>query len=387
MGILQQLKNKLPVLRNTDKTRYNQFTNLAYHPTTSYNNLQKYYKAMENKDVYRCIEVYKNTSLACDFNISTDTIEHDSIPTQTYLEHLFRQPEGYKSTATWSSTNSLIWDSFLGLGDCFFEISTDDNFNMLNGFKYIHNNSIMWNNENSCYALAEQPEVQYEPGELIHIYKPNLVREKSPWGVSVISRCEPYIALIINALHFNNDILVNDGLDPNAFLKFGDNVSPQNMQSELNRLREEMKQSRGKGVLALQNAEWVSGIRSNKDMSYLELMKFCRDNIIQCFGVPPQLAGIIETANLGSGSGDSQKKDWKITFDGASTFIEDGFNNCLKHHGFSERFEYQAMDVIDELYDAQVYQILVQNGIMSRDEIRNKMGLSKLENSWAGYYR
>jgi hypothetical protein len=46
------------------------------------------------------------------------------------------------------------------------------------------------------------------------------------------------------------------------------------------------------------------------------------------------------------------------------------------------------MDIIDELYDAQVNQILIQTGIKTVDEIRNEMGLDKLtHNTWGDYYR
>lgn len=386
MGIIQSIINKLPTLRNTQNTQYIKAVN-RNHPITTYRNLHLYYEASKNNTVYRCNEVYKNTALACNFTIDTDTTENDNPATTKYLDRLFHQPGGYHTTMTWSDTNSLIWDSLNFMGDCFFEISTDEEFNILNGFQYIHNDSIQWNNENDCYQLTYQPNVLYEPNDLIHIRRPDIQREQMPWGVSIISRCAEWIALMSNAIGYNNEVLLNDGLNPHTILSFDKDISDHNMTSELNRLRIEKEQGKRGGLLALRGATLSNGAATNKDMSYLELMKFARDNIVQTFGVPPQLIGIIETANLGSGSGDSQKKDWKITFNGASSFVEDAFNNTLKNFGFSERFHYQQMDVVDELYDAQVNQIYIQNGIKTIDEIRNELGLDKLQqNEWQRYY-
>lgn len=392
MGILQNIKNHLPILRTTSDTKYITQLENRLHPIREYNNLQLYYRAMQNPVVYKCNKVYKNTALSCNFTIDTDTQEKDDINTKEYLNHLFLQPEGYSNNTTWADLNSLIWDSKDNLGDCFLEVSTDKDYNILNGFKYIHNDQISWNTANECYQLTENPSVQYEPQELIHIREPNIELTEYPWGVSKINRCSEYIALFENALQFNNFMLNNDGLDPNTFIIYDkdmDNTSFKNEVTRLQQLRQLQKQH-GKpgGLIAMKGATVQKATSNNKDMQYLELLKFARDGIIQTYGVPPQLAGIIETANLGSGSGDSQKKDWKLTFEGEAVFIENAFNNCLKQYGFNERFHFSKMDIIDELYDAQVNQILVSMGIKTREEVRNDMGLDKMDNTltWADYY-
>lgn len=390
MGILRSIQEYLPTIRKPE-TQYNtEIINNKYYKV-QYTPTQKRYLALENKDVQKCTQIYKDTALACGYTLDSDTEENDNILTNQYLERLFEKPEGYDSTMTYSDMNSLIWDSLLVMGDCFFEISTDPEYNILNGFRYIHNNAIMWNNENECYQLRDKPEVQYDNYELIHMKRPDIRREQSPWGRSVVDACASYIALSENALNYNNAILNNGGLDPHTILSYDKDMNHQSFLSEVKRLnvlkkKQEQDKNMNKGIIAVKGATVQKASTSNKEMSYLELMKFARDNIIQAFGVPPQLAGIIETANLGSGSGDSQKKDWKMTFEGESRIVENAFNNCLKYHGFQERFQYGAIDVIDEMYDAQVAQILVSTGIKTRDEIRNEMGLDKIENSWSGYW-
>ena len=389
MGIIQKTINTitehLPSIRNPKPTYL--AVNPIRQPITTHNtNLPYLYTAQRNPVVFRCNKVFKNTALACDFNIDTDTMEQDNLPTTDYLNRLFHQPEGYGTQTTWADMNGLIWDSKDNLGDCFFEISTDDNYNVLNGFTYIHNNSITWNTENECYSLIENPDIQYEPNELVHIRDPDNQRENSVWGVSKLECASDYVALFNNAMNYNNDVLLNDGVDPNLIFSFDPDVNIRNAQAELDRLEYDKKGKKRK-FLALKGVSVQHTAYSNKDMHYLDLLRFAEDGIIRTYGVPPQLYGKIESGNLGSGSGDSQKKDWKLTFDGEKAQVEDGFNNCLKEYGFTERFHYQEMDIVDKLYDAQVAEIEIRNGIRTVDEIRNERGLDKLDLGWTGYYR
>lgn len=388
MGIInktiQNITQHLPSIRKP----HAQYITLGtiHHPMTNTSNLQYLYTAQENPVVFRCNKIYKNTALACNFSIDTDTMEQDTLPTKEYLNRLFHQPEGYGTQTTWADMNGLIWDSKDNMGDAFFEVSTDNKHGVLNGFTYIHNESITWSIENECYSLVEHPEVQYEPKEIIHIRDPTNKREDSPWGISKLSRASDYVALFKNAMNYNNDVLLNDGVDPNLIFSFSDSTNIRQAQAELDRLEYD-KRGKKRKFLALKGVQVQHTAYSNKDMHYLDLLRFAEDGIIRTYGIPPQLYGKIESGNLGSGSGESQKKDWKLTFDGEKTQVEDAFNNCLKQHGFSERFHYQEMDIVDKMYDAQVAEIEIRNGIRTVDEIRNDRGLDKLHMGWAGYYR
>jgi hypothetical protein len=381
------IRQYLPTIRNTQHTRYNEYYQYQAHPMTRYQNLQYYYIAARNPVVYRCNKVWKNTALACDFSIDTDTREDDNLPTKEYLNRLFNQPLGYNSQMTWADMSGIIWDSKDNMGDAFFEISTDADYNIMNGFKYIHNSRIMFDPDTQCYSLKEQPQVQYEPNELIHIREPDINPEQMAWGISKIDRARDFIALHMNAVNYNNDVLNNDGVDPNIILSFDPSVNNRNMQGELDRLTADKNKGIKRKFLALKGATVQHTNYNTKDMHYLQLIDHAEDGIIRVYGVPPQLYGKIETASLGSGSGDSQKKDWKTTFEGESVYVENAFNNTLKYYGFTERFHYKKIDVIDELYEAQVAQIQLQSGLKTRDEIRNEMGLDKITDLWENYYR
>ena len=387
--VIRQVQNRIPSIRTTKNTKISKAKLTKYNlPATSQTTLHYYYDTLTNLYIQRCCEVYKDTALSCGFTIDSDTRENDNLITTGYLNRIFHNPEGIDGDLTWSSANSLIWDSFLVLGDGFFEISTDNNYNIMNGFKYIPNTEIYYNNDNDCYSLMNNPTVQYGKKDLVHIYSPNPEKRYNKFGVSLIASTGSYLALLINALTYNNEVLRNNGLDPNAYILFDNEVDDEAYDAELDRIEYQMENKTSSEFLAIKGASIQSVNKNNKDMMYLELMKFCRDSILTRFAVPPQKAGIIETANLGSGSGDSQDKDWKKTFDGRSCYVTDAFNTCLKNYGFTERFSFNPIDVVDELYDAQVADIYLRNGVLSVDEVRNKLGLdSQPVSSWQRYYQ
>ena len=164
------------------------------------------------------------------------------------------------------------------------------------------------------------------------MYQRNPKKEYSKFGVSVIDSVGSHLALLINALTFNNSILKNKGLSPDTFISFDKDITDINFNAEVERLAAQFQEKSDNDIMFIRGATFQKGSNNNNEMSYLELMKFTRDAIISRFGVPPQKAGIIETANLGSGSGDSQNKDWKQTFEGKSCFVTDPINQCLKHY-------------------------------------------------------
>ena len=86
------------------------------------------------------------------------------------------------------------------------------------------------------------------------------------------------------------------------------------------------------------------------------------------------MVGVIETANLGTGSGESQKKNFKDTLQGRAAFIEGAFNKALGHNGFEELFQFSDLDIEDKLNRAQIENIRLQNGSLSINEVRSTYG-------------
>ncbi len=380
-------RKDIPLIRTINNTRYEK--NTQTNPAHSTKDWKTYYDTFRVTYVRRCCDAYINTSLASGYTIDTESIDTDNIRLKLYLNRLLQRPEGITSNTTWSDLLHLIWDSRLVLGDCFLEPAINETYELIQGFKYIHNNQLYYDNNTETYNLFSNPRIQYEPNDLIHIRDPSVKIEDSPWGVSVIDSCADSIALLLNATSYNNDVLKNNGINPNIIMKYDKDMSNASFNAEIERLGVANQEKKKGGVLAVKGADVIDVSNNNKDMSYIELMKFARDDVIRAFGTPPQLAGVIETASLGSGTGESQNKNWKDTYEGKTRGIEDAFNNCFHKYGFNEKFKFNPLDVKDRLLTAQIDQIYLQNGVKTIDEVRNDLGLDKIgtSNSWGAYYR
>ena len=131
------------------------------------------------------------------------------------------------------------------------------------------------------------------------------------YGVSKLDKIRLPILMMFSGLTHNQELLDNDGIDPRAILSFDKDVSDDTYEKELSRIAELSKLRRKGGTLAVKGASFQSSTINNQDMDFLSLMNFCRDMILTAYGVQPGKAGIRETANLGTGSGESQDKDFK----------------------------------------------------------------------------
>ena len=103
-------------------------------------------------------------------------------------------------------------------------------------------------------------------------------------------------------------------------------------------------------------------------------MNFCRDMILSAYGVQPGKAGIRETASLGSGTGESQDKDFKDMMKAKATLIEGAFNKCLGHNGFEEVFQFNEMDIEDKLKRSQIETNQLNSGVLTVNEVRKNYG-------------
>ena len=382
MSIINNIRNHLPTLRNVTTLygllpQYNQKTSV---PTT-----ELYDAALDNIFVQNCIDAYVETTLSCGYTIANPSQGDTDTETRRYLTNLIENPEGINSDITWSGTVKLIWESIFITGNTFFEKSYDDHFGVFNGYKFIPTADIAWNNQNEYYYLKENPKVQYEKDDLIHMYFPDSRKGRAHFGTSVIDRSASNLALIINAMKYNNDVLSNGGVNPKTIFKFGVNASVKNMMAELRRLVAQQEKE-DMGFIALKDVEVINPAENSRDMSYIELLTFARDNIARAFRVPPEKAGIIDTASLGSGKGESQDKTWKDTFEGRSRFITEPFNKAFKQSGFKEQMQFNKLDVKDELVEAQKDEILIRSGIKTANECRTERGLDPIKDNWSGYF-
>jgi phage portal protein BeeE len=377
------LTDRLPVLRkpeNTSATDY-VFSQLGW----AFQRRNKiigvgwdtYYKAMQNVWVNACIQTYLDEIVNLGFTINNPDQNIVDFSHTSYLEDLFTNPMGVSSNDTYEIFTMLMWKSYLGLGDAFCEVIHDPKFSDVPiGLKHIPTEYMSYNYDNSCWEFINYSH-QFEPDEIVHIKDPDI--RGSVWGESNIDILAADIALEVLGRTHTTNILENNGLDPRGVLEYDSSIDDEKWNSEIARLSALAQTEHKTGTLIVRGGKYTRASSSNQDMEFMELMKDVRDRILATYGVPPAKVSIIETANLGSGSGLSQDKQFKKTLSGKSKLFEGAFKKVLGRSGFNEVFQYGDLDLEDKQQRASIEDIQIRNGSVTVNEVRSGYAMEPVD--------
>ncbi len=112
---------------------------------------------------------------------------------------------------------------------------------------------------------------------------------------------------------------------------------------------------------------------NQKDMEFLELREFTRNEILAVYGVPPGKVSIIETGNIGAGTGDHQTQTfYEETILPFQMRVAEKINKHVVRQGFGITdwaFQFNKR-AIDEKDQAEIFNIYLQNGVFSPEEVR-----------------
>ena len=390
MSWTDKLRSYLPAVRRPQyNSNYSKFLShygwIFANGNKTLGDYSLYEQAENNVYVYRAIQVISDTLLINGFTINNPEDQEVNFERTQYLTNLFNNPEGYNADLTYAMFHKQYVNCYELTGDAFLEVDyenfnwdNDDYYKVINGFRFIPPELLKYYDDTDQWGFRNQPSIRYENDEIIHIYEPEIKLQKLKYGVSKLQKIRLPILMMFNGLTHNQELLDNDGIDPRAILSFDKEVTDESFENELARLSE-MSQARKKGgTLAVKGASFQSSTITNQDMDFLELMKFCRDMILTAYGVQPGKAGIRETANLGSGSGESQDKDFKDMMKAKATIIEGAFNKALGHNGFEEVFQFNEMDIEDKLKRTQIETNKINAGVLTVNEVRQGYGLESV---------
>lgn len=381
---INNLRNKQPAIRHPSPNYgYQKYiSNFGWVFTNSNKNygiFDSYYDAEDNVWVMRSINAISEALLNNGFTIETPENSVPNTQKVKYLENVFNSPEGASSDITFVHLFRQVIHSFLLTGDAFLQINKDKEFDVITGFTFVPAELLMWDNTTQKWCYRQKPAIKYESYELIHIYNPGIHLADSKWGTSILDTIKTPLQLVASGLEHNENIIDNDGLNPSAILSFDKDTPPGVFEAELTRLASLSKEQKDGGTLAVKGASFQSVAQTNKDLDFLELLKFSRDMIISAFGVPPAKVGIIESANLGSGSGDSQDKTFFDVVSAHAKTIEVSINKALRESGFSETFKFSLPDIENKMERAQIEQIQINSGVLTVNEVRDSYNLPPVE--------
>ena len=385
--ITKSLRNYFPASRRPTSVNNSQLSNYISNYGWIFRASNKisgdyglYHRAETNVYVYRAIQVISDTLLINGYTINNpDELSNDLLAVN-YLNGVFNNPSGKNSDITYPILHKQFMTSFELTGDAFLEVNheefthKDEERKIISGLQFIPPELLKWFEDTEQWGYRNKPDIRYENDELIHIYEPNIKLRDSKYGVSKLDKIRLPLIMMFLGLTHNAELLDNDGLDPKAILSFDKDVNDDVFESELARLSALSEERKHGGTLAVKGATFQTSSLSNTDMDFLSLMNLSRDMIITAYGVQPSKVGIRETANLGSGSGDSQDKDFKDMMNAKAKIIEGSINKVLGRNGFQELFQFNEMDKEDKLRRAQIESLQINSGVTSINEVRAGYG-------------
>ena len=379
--IQKSFKKKLPVLRKPKlNSNYNYvLTNIPWvlqrrNKTTGVG-IHTYYRAMRNVWVNACIQTYLDEVVNLGFMIKNPHSDEVDVVASEYLTNLFENPMGYDSNDTYSSYQTLMWKSYLGLGDAFSEVVFDEQFDKIPiGLKHIPTEVMSYFPDTDQWGFFDDS-YRFEPENLIHIKDPDI--RGGVWGESKIDILASDIRLEILGRDYTSEILESKGLSPSGTIEYDNTMSDIEWNNEIARL-EAMAQHNRQGTMILRGGKYNQSSVTNRDLQYQELMEDVRDRVLATYGVPPHMVSVVEVANIGTGTGESQMKQFKKTFKGKARIFEDAYKKVLGRSTFKETFQYKELDIDDKLVKAKIDDIRIKNGSLSVDEVRASYGQSPL---------
>lgn len=330
-----------------------------------------YYEAMDTVWVKACIRAYVDTVTNLDYiihNPNSETVNQTKI---RYIDNLFQNPMGLDSNITYEIYQKQMWSSFLGIGDAFSEVIYDHQYdNIPIGFQYIPAQYMQYYDDTDQWGLWNG--TRFEKDQIIHIKEADI--RGSPWGESVLDTLARDIHMESLGLDHTQELLENKGLDPRGVITYDKDVNREIFEAETARLQAQSNSPARLGTMVLQGASYNKVANSNSDMQFRELLTYSRDRTLALMGVPPSMVSIIETANLGSGSGLAQQKQFKKTFKGKAKLFEKAYSKILGRSIFDEIFEYADLDIQDTKERAEIENIRINNGSLTINEVRQGYG-------------
>jgi HK97 family phage portal protein len=222
---------------------------------------------------------------------------------------------------------------------------------------------------------------EFEPREVIHISLDSA--RPGVFGVSPTQAVQLSITSWIFAAACGKEML-KKGLPPNVHVDLPQSMS----EPETRRWRDRFVA----GILGIKNIGTplttkgggkVTELTTGKMADVIAAKNQSRDEIVAGYGVPPAKAGIIESGNLGGGSGDSQDRTYRIDTCGpiAQLILEklqfhlavEGFGVKDWHLKFPE-IDYRDSQVIENIRDMRL-----RNGSYTLNKYRNEIGEPPVE--------
>jgi HK97 family phage portal protein len=221
------------------------------------------------------------------------------------------------------------------------------------------------------YSRSQEGKVGFETREVIHFKLGT--KGATLYGLSPLASLILPIAVDKFAQVYNRAFFVNGAKIRGAFIM--KDATPE--QVERNRaylnVRAKNPELAHADLVLEGDIEFKQVGVNQKDMEFLQLREFTRNEILAVYGVPPSKVSIIETGNIGAGTGDHQTQTfYEETILPFQMRVAEKLNKHIVRQGFgitdwSFQFSKRAIDEKDQ---AEIFGIYLQNGVFTPEEVR-----------------
>ncbi|NUP39517.1 MAG: phage portal protein [Streptomyces sp.] len=221
----------------------------------------------------------------------------------------------------------------------------------------------------------------FEPREVIHISLDS--PRSSVFGVSPTQAALLPITSWLFAAATSKEIF-RKGAPPQIHVDHPASASP----AEINRWNA-MYQQRNIGPRNIGNpintkgGATVNELAQSRTMDYLQFLNQKRDEIIASYGVPPAKVGIIESGNLGGGTGEAQDRTFMVnTCQPLAELVLEALNYALAKVGFGVdgwKLKFRDIDMRDSKTVEEIRDLRLRNGSWSLDRYRADIGEPPVE--------
>jgi hypothetical protein len=122
----------------------------------------------------------------------------------------------------------------------------------------------------------------------------------------------------------------------------------------------------------------VNELAQSRTMDYLKYLDQKRDEIIAAYGVPPAKAGVIESGNLGGGTGEAQDRTFMVnTCQPIAELVLEALNFALTKNGFGVdgwKLKFRDIDMRDSKTVEDIRDQRLRNGSWTLNRYRTDIG-------------
>lgn len=216
----------------------------------------------------------------------------------------------------------------------------------------------------------------FQPEEIIHV---SMDTPRS--GLRGMSPTEKAILPITTWLYASGLLkeTMRKGDPPNVHIDFPDSMSDNAIRRWLQQFRVRVLGPKNRGEpIVTQGGAHVTELQPSKLPDLQSIKAQARDEILSEYGVPPALVGVIESGNLGGGTGDSQRKTFLTNTCGPiGALILEKLNFHLTKRGFGIdgwTLKLREVDMRDSLTIEQIRDMRIRNGLWILNRARADIG-------------